>query len=83
MSATETKIEFIAQSIIDARKAYEDGKPYITDEVYDELMERLKELQPDHPALNRHLTPVNKGDVEMPFCLPSLAKIRPDNGADD
>lgn len=83
MNAAETKIEFIAQSIIDARKAYEDGKPYITDEVYDELMERLKELQPDHPALNRHLTPVNKGDVEMPFCLPSLAKIRPDNGAND
>jgi DNA ligase (NAD+) len=82
MSLHESRTEFVARSIINARKSYDDGSPYITDEHYDELMATLEELDPNHPALNRHQTPVSTGDVTMPFCLPSLAKVRPENGCD-
>lgn len=81
-SLHESRTEFVANSVISARKAYDEGDPYIADEHYDELMATLEELDPNHPALNRHQTPVSTGDVTMPFCLPSLAKVRPDNGCD-
>ena len=73
--------EKLAKEILKARQAYNEGSPVISDDEYDLLMDKLEKLNKDHPALNRHKTPIDTGDVTLPFALPSLAKVRPDSGA--
>lgn len=80
---TTKQQEKLAKEILKARQAYNEGNPIISDDEYDLLMGRLEKLNKDHPALNRHETPIDTGDVTLPFALPSLAKVRPDSGAEE
>ena len=80
---TTKQQEKLAKEILKARQAYNEGNPIISDDEYDLLMGRLEKLNKDHPALNRHETPIDTGDVTLPFALPSLTKVRSDSGAEE
>ncbi len=51
MGDQEQKIERLAASILENKKAYYSGKPKISDEEYDAIEEELRRLAPGHPAL--------------------------------
>ncbi len=49
---TET-IQNLADQLARCNAAYREGEPLVSDQVYDELLERLRELAPEHPFLAR------------------------------
>jgi len=72
----------LAQTILRYRKLYNEGRPEISDDDFDKLEQKLKELNPKNPALDRMKSPIDKSNYKLPWPLPSLHKIRPDTGAD-
>ena len=67
----------IVKLLREASAAYYNGGPLkMDDETYDGLIERLKQLDPDHPYLEEVGAPV-QGAVTLPFPMPSLDKIKP------
>lgn len=76
MSATSPNE--IAAMLGAASEAYYNGKPTLMDDdTYDALLERLKELAPNHPFLETVGAPVAQGSTTLPFPMPSLDKIKP------
>lgn len=82
---TKKQEKELAATILRHRELYVKGTPRISDVEFDRLEDRLRALNPEHPALKRSLTPVNISteDKELPYALPSLDKMRPDTGAED
>ncbi len=72
----------LVKDILRHRKLYNAGVPVISDEEFDKLEMQLRQVDPTNPVLDRHSTPIDKGDHKLPVPLPSLNKIRPDMGAD-
>ena len=59
---------------------YNTGKPTMTDEEYDALREELERQAPEHPFLHTiGAVPTAAAGtvVTLPFCMPSLNKIKP------
>ncbi len=74
--------EVIASIVRQLREAsdayYNGGTAILGDEVYDALLERLKELDPENPYLEEvGAPPPTEGAVTLPFPMPSLDKIKP------
>lgn len=56
---------------------YNGGESKMDDESYDALVERLKQMDPEHPYLDEVGAPPPQGAVKLPFPMPSLDKIKP------
>jgi NAD-dependent DNA ligase len=61
---------------------YNHGTSEISDEEYDELKEKARELYPTHPYFDTVGAKVSKGKVTLPYVLGSLDKVKPDNVID-
>ena len=69
----------------EAATAYYNGSgpgsiaaPTMSDDTYDALVDRLRELDPTHPYLEEvGAPPPTVGAVTLPFAMPSLDKIKP------
>jgi DNA ligase (NAD+) len=46
-----TEITFLANKILYHKRKYYDGEPEISDEAYDKLEDKLRQLDPNHPVL--------------------------------
>lgn len=71
-------ITSLAESIQRYNQAYRQGKPQISDAHYDELIEELKRLSPNHKWF-QHIEPsaVNKErKVKLPIPMKSLNKVK-------
>lgn len=57
-------------------------QPFMTDREFDALLDKLRELKPNHPFLNQVGAPVRVGKqkVRLPYYMPSLDKIKPESG---
>lgn len=73
------KIVKIKQKADDAY--YNTGEPILSDPVYDELVDELKRRDPSHSELKKVGAPVKRtmGKTELPFYMPSLGKMKPDD----
>jgi len=58
---------------------YETDKPLMTDAEYDELVEKLRAMNPDHKFFDRPGPTPSKGRETLPYPMPSLKKIKPDS----
>ena len=69
----------IVHLLREASAAYYNGAPpTMTDDNYDALIDRLRELDPAHPYLEEvGAPPPEAGAVALPFAMPSLDKIKP------
>ena len=73
-------IEHIVARLRDASHAYyETGTPLMTDDEYDDLLEQLRSLAPNHPYFAAVGAPVTDGAVRLPMPMPSLRKVKPDS----
>ena len=59
---------------------YNTGQPIMSDEEYDELRDKLEEMSPNHPFLKTVGAAPRGATVRLPFCMPSLQKIKPGTG---
>ena len=59
---------------------YNTGQPIMSDEEYDELRDKLEEISPNHPFLKTVGAAPRGATVKLPFCMPSLQKIKPGTG---
>lgn len=73
-----SNIQEIVLLLREASHAYYNGATSkMDDESYDALVERLKQLDPEHPYLEEIGAPPPMGAVKLPFPMPSLDKIKP------
>jgi NAD-dependent DNA ligase len=62
-----------------ANEAYHNtGMPLVSDDLYDAMKNRLRQLNPKHPFLKKVGAPVRGDKVPLPYYLGSLDKIRDD-----
>lgn len=80
---TPAAIKALADRLAAASYAYHNGLPEIMgDDAYDAAVEQLRAAAPSHPFLAQVGAPVAAGDeVALPIPLPSLNKIKPDDGS--
>ena len=57
---------------------YETGETLMTDDEYDDLLDELREIAPDHPYFSTVGAPVMEGAVQLPLPMPSLRKVKLD-----
>jgi NAD-dependent DNA ligase len=68
----------IVKLLREAAVAYYNGDTLkMDDDTYDGLIERLKQLDPDHPFFDEVGAPPAQGAVKLPYPMPSLDKIKP------
>lgn len=60
---------------------YETDKPIMPDSEYDELLEKLRDLSPDHKFFDKPGPQPSRGRIDLPCPMPSLKKIKPDSWA--
>lgn len=84
-SLTKSQLVALVKRLCAASAAYHNGtKPIMTDAEFDEAMDTLRDADPDNPFLFRVGAPVKAEDATLlPFPLPSLSKIKPDDGSLD
>lgn len=59
-------------------KYYNTGEPYVSDNVYDKMLEVLKKKDSDNPFLFEVGAPENRMDaVKLPYRMASLNKVKP------
>lgn len=58
---------------------YETDKPLLSDAEYDELVEKLRSIDPDHKFFDKPGPRPSKGHVDLPYPMPSLKKIKPES----
>lgn len=58
---------------------YNDSKSLVTDQVFDELKDILREKDPDNEFLDEVGAPISGTKVKLPFPMGSLDKVKPDN----
>jgi len=74
-------MESIVKKLKTASDAYYNtGQPIMTDEEYDELRDKLEAMCPTHPFLTSVGATPRGSTVRLPFCMPSLQKIKPGTG---
>lgn len=61
-----TTIDELAEKIRHHRELYYRGVPEISDEEFDALEDRLRDLEPDHPVLAEVGAPPEAGELEAP-----------------
>ena len=73
-------MEDIVKQIEQANDAYyNSSEPIMSDKEYDELVNKLKVLSPNHPLLKSVGAPIKSGTkVKLPFWLGSMDKIKTD-----
>ena len=52
MCAMEDTLQTLVETLEKYNAAYRSGKPLVSDSEYDRLVERLREVDPDHPFLD-------------------------------
>ena len=62
---------------------YNSEESLVTDEIYDLLRDILEQRDPSNPFLKEVGSPVNKDQVDLPYPMSSLDKIKPDTNALD
>jgi len=64
---------------------YHTGKTLIPDNIYDMVEDAIRDINPKHPTLKKVGAPLppSVGKVNLPFPMPSLDKIKPDNNSVD
>jgi DNA ligase (NAD+) len=74
-----TVVESLVQQLRAASDAYYNGGTAIMgDDIYDAMLERLRELDPENPFLEEvGAPPPTEGAVRLPFAMPSLDKAKP------
>lgn len=77
------QIAELAARLQAASHAYHNGLPLMmSDDEFDEGVDRLRTAAPTHPFLSAVGAPISTGDeVPLPVPLPSLNKIKPDDGS--
>lgn len=72
-------VKELQKKIKDASDAYYNDEQIMEDEEFDELVERLRELDPENPVLKVIGAPIRKDvvKVKLPFHMGSLDKIKP------
>lgn len=77
------QIAELAARLQAASHAYHNGLPTLmTDDEFDAGVDRLRAAAPTHPFLSAVGAPISTGDeVPLPVPLPSLNKIKPDDGS--
>jgi DNA ligase (NAD+) len=78
-----SQIAALAARLQAASHAYHNGLPtMMSDEEFDADVDALRAAAPTHPFLSAVGAPISTGDeVPLPVPLPSLNKIKPDNGS--
>lgn len=64
-----------------SKKYYNEGVTIISDDLFDMLKDKLKEIDPDNIYLQEVGAPV-KNKVKLPYVMPSLDKIKDDTALD-
>lgn len=72
-SYQKENIQQLAQDIMRYKEAYYAGKPEVSDNVFDELEEKLRSLAPQHPALIAVGTQVTEGKDKIAHDKPMLS----------
>ena len=76
----EISIKELADIISNAQKSYhEDGKPILSDKIYDILIEILENRDPDNALLSFVGSDVVGEKSKLPYYLGSLDKVKPDS----
>jgi DNA ligase (NAD+) len=78
MASTQEIVSLLREA---AAAYYNGGEPKMDDDVYDGLVERLKQMDPEHPFLDEVGAPPPQGAVALPYPMPSLDKIKPGEDA--
>ena len=73
------EIKILERQITHYRKHYFDGKPKISDNKFDKLIDELRELNPNSKILKQVGSPVKRTKFNLPFILGSLDKVKIDN----
>jgi len=74
------RIKALAARLAAAADAYHNGhEPLMTDDEYDDGMDELRELAPEHPFLQQ-VGADTANAVDLPIPLPSLSKLKPEDG---
>lgn len=63
----------LAERLAEYNEAYRSGAPVVSDAQYDQLVERLRELRPDHPFLHRVEPETFAGKREIRHPAPMLS----------
>jgi len=81
MSRIAPRITALASRLAAAADAYHNGhEPLMTDDEYDAAVDELRELAPEHPFLQQ-VGADTANAVDLPIPLPSLSKLKPENGS--
>lgn len=78
-------IEQLKKRIIEANESYRLGVPIMTDKVYDQLIEELKELSPQDKLLSKigHVVEDESRKAKLPITMASMNKIKKTEDIDD
>ncbi|MEJ2038526.1 MAG: DNA ligase, partial [Desulfosarcinaceae bacterium] len=68
-----TDIQQLVDQLETYNRAYRDGQPLVTDQVYDELVEQLRALDPQHPFLTSVEPERFSGRAEVRHASPMLS----------
>ncbi len=66
-------VDVIVQNLEKFNEAYRTGKPVVSDREYDELVERLREIDPEHKYLQKIEPEKFDGKVEIKHPVPMLS----------
>ena len=82
-SKTLAKKELIKIVQVSRIHYYDEGVPWISDDVYDIVCERLSKIDPKNPLLySGEITEVDKIEkVELPHFMPSVDKVKPEDNS--
>jgi DNA ligase (NAD+) len=70
--------EELVEALTIATDAYHNEKPIISDDLYDQLVDFLQSIDPDHPYLSQIGAPVKGKKVKLPYWMGSMDKIKDD-----
>lgn len=74
-----TSIADLVRILEKLSKCYYDGKPLVTDDIYDIIRGVLEERDPSNPALDAVGAPISgENKVKLPYSMRSLDKIKPE-----
>jgi len=71
------KLDRLEKKIQHHRELYYNKVPLISDEAFDNLLEKLRVLDPNSPVLQQVGSPPKQNKVILPFILGSLNKVEP------